>query len=36
MQNNYVIIPEANNEPVQFPSKNWANENLKQLHIDFD
>jgi hypothetical protein len=36
MQNHYVIIPDANNEPVQFPLKSWVRENLNQLPNDFE
>jgi hypothetical protein len=36
MQNHYIIIPDANNEPVQFPLKSWVRENLNQLPNDFE
>ena len=36
MHKHYVIIPDQNNEPVQFPLKNWVRENLNQLPNDFE
>jgi hypothetical protein len=36
MQKHYVIIPDANNEPVQFPLKSWVRDNLNQLPNDFE
>lgn len=36
MQKHFVIIPNENNEPVQFPLKSWVRENLNQLPNDFE
>ena len=36
MHKHYVIIPDANNEPIQFPLKSWVRENLNQLPNDFE
>jgi len=36
MQKHYVIIPNENNEPVQFPLKSWVRDNINQLPNDFD
>lgn len=36
MQKHFVIIPNENNEPVQFPLKSWVRDNLNQLPNDFE
>jgi hypothetical protein len=36
MQKHFVIIPNENNEPIQFPLKSWVRDNLNQLPNDFE
>jgi hypothetical protein len=36
MQKHYVIIPNENNKPFQFPLKSWVRDNLNQLPNDFE